>query len=161
MNRHADVQIKLAVTVLLMGAGVLRSAEHSSTNAPVSPPPLPSIRALKLEPDLLTLKDGRDERRVLVWGKTDSDKWIDLTSGAVFKPDSGEVEIDAQGYIRPKAKGEGQVLVTAAGQTARLPVTVEYAGMPPVRFVRDIEPLISKAGCNAGTCHGSAKGKNG
>ena len=33
--------------------------------------------------------------------------------------------------------------------------------MPPVRFVRDVEPLLSKVGCNAGTCHGSAKGKNG
>ena len=30
-----------------------------------------------------------------------------------------------------------------------------------MRFVRDIMPVMSKAGCNAGTCHGSAKGKNG
>jgi len=40
-------------------------------------------------------------------------------------------------------------------------VTIEDAAILPVRFVRDIEPLLSKAGCNAGTCHGSAKGKNG
>jgi len=40
-------------------------------------------------------------------------------------------------------------------------VWVEEAAMPPVRFVRDVEPLLSKVGCNAGTCHGSAKGKNG
>ena len=28
-------------------------------------------------------------------------------------------------------------------------------------FIRDVEPVLSRAGCNAGTCHGAAKGKNG
>ena len=27
--------------------------------------------------------------------------------------------------------------------------------------MRDIEPVLAAVGCNAGTCHGSAKGKNG
>src|SRR5262249_20932222 len=30
-----------------------------------------------------------------------------------------------------------------------------------VSFVRDVMPSMSKIGCNAGTCHGSAQGKNG
>src|SRR5207237_7262476 len=30
-----------------------------------------------------------------------------------------------------------------------------------VSFVRDVMPVISRMGCNAGTCHGSAQGKNG
>ena len=49
----------------------------------------------------------------------------------------------------------------AAGQKARLKVSVINADLPPVRFVRDVMPVMSKVGCNAGTCHGSAKGKNG
>ena len=40
-------------------------------------------------------------------------------------------------------------------------MTVEDATAPPVRFVREVMPVLSKAGCNQGTCHGSAKGKNG
>ena len=48
-----------------------------------------------------------------------------------------------------------------ANQEARLPVTVRTAEAPPVRFVRDIMPVMSKAGCNAGTVPWSAKGKNG
>ena len=31
----------------------------------------------------------------------------------------------------------------------------------PVNFVRDVAPVLSKAGCMSGTCHGAAKGKNG
>ncbi len=30
-----------------------------------------------------------------------------------------------------------------------------------VSFVRDVMPTLSKMGCNAGTCHGAQKGKNG
>src|SRR5215472_5950374 len=32
---------------------------------------------------------------------------------------------------------------------------------PPVRFRTDVMPILSKAGCNAGTCHGNFNGKNG
>ena len=28
-------------------------------------------------------------------------------------------------------------------------------------FIRDVSPVISKAGCNSGSCHGSQQGKNG
>src|SRR5262249_49771152 len=28
-------------------------------------------------------------------------------------------------------------------------------------FIRDVNPILSRLGCNAGTCHGSAQGKNG
>src|SRR5271169_4114702 len=31
----------------------------------------------------------------------------------------------------------------------------------PVTFLRDIAPILNKAGCTSGTCHGAAKGKNG
>jgi hypothetical protein len=39
-------------------------------------------------------------------------------------------------------------------------VTVDDHGL--VRsFVQDVQPALSKMGCNAGTCHGSKDGKNG
>src|SRR6266567_4825084 len=119
------------------------------------------IRRISLEPASLTLQDGRDARKVLVFGETDAKGRFDLTSLAVLKTDSPDIEIDSQGYIHARSKGPASVTVSAAGLLAKLPVTVQSAAVPEVRFVRDIEPLLSKAGCNAGTCHGSAKGKNG
>jgi hypothetical protein len=124
-------------------------------------PPIPAIRALKLEPASLRLKDGRDEQRVLVTGIVDDDKFIDLTASATFKTTSGHVEIDPQGYIRPKSKGQVEILVSAGGREAKLPVIVEDAAKSEVRFVREIQPILAKTGCNQGTCHGSANGKNG
>ena len=134
------------------------AAQNSTTNTPA--PPLPTIRALELRPAQLTLKDVRDERRVLVLGKTDGSNVVDLTAQALLKSESPAVEIDGA-YVRAKQKGPGTVFVSAAGKTVMLPVTVESADVPDVRFVRDIEPVLAKVGCNQGTCHGSAKGKNG
>ena len=132
-----------------------------SSEAAVPKPPLPVIRTLQLEPASLILEDGRDARRVLVWGETASGEKIDLTSEAILKSASPSVATTSDGYVQPKGKGEGEVTVSAAGLEARLPVKVLNAEMPPVRFVRDVLPLLSKSGCNAGPFHGSAKGKNG
>lgn len=151
--RHAKVWLWI-LTPILAGA----AAPSSSTN--VAAPPLPPIRSLELQPPRLTLRDVRDERRVLVLGKTDGNGVIDLTATAELKSESPLVEIDG-GYIRGKEKGATEIVIRAAGQTAKLPVTIETADKPEVRFVRDVEPVLSKLGCNQGTCHGSAKGKNG
>lgn len=34
-------------------------------------------------------------------------------------------------------------------------------GERPVTFERDVEPILTRAGCNAGACHGKARGQNG
>src|SRR5579863_3774410 len=36
-----------------------------------------------------------------------------------------------------------------------------HAEASKVSFVRDVMPILNKAGCTSGTCHGAAKGKNG
>ena len=41
-------------------------------------------------------------------------------------------------------------------------VSLAAAAAPAkVSFVKDVEPILNKVGCTQGTCHGSAKGKNG
>ena len=124
-------------------------------------PPLPQIRSLRLEPASLTLADGRDERRVIVWGISANGQKVDVTSDSVLKSESSTVDVDADKYIHGKSSGDGQVLVTMGGVKASLPVKVVSGEFPPIGFVHDVEPVFSKVGCNAGTCHGSAKGKNG
>jgi hypothetical protein len=38
---------------------------------------------------------------------------------------------------------------------------VSLAVAEPVTFLRDVAPILNKASCTSGTCHGAAKGKNG
>lgn len=49
------------------------------------------------------------------------------------------------------------------GDTAvRVAVTVrDAATLPPASFANEVIPVLTRAGCNAGACHGAAAGKNG
>jgi len=136
-------------------------AQAAETMAPPPAPPLPAIKAIIVEPASLTLQDARDERRVLIYGETKDGQRIDLTSSAELEVKGGTVVIGTDGYISPKAAGKAEITIKAAGKKAKLPVTVVSAEVPKVRYVRDVMPIVSRLGCNAGICHGAAQGKNG
>ena len=122
---------------------------------------VPTVQALKVHPESLTLEHARDGRRVLVSGKTKSGTWIDVTPWAALTPTSAGVKVHEDGYIFPMAVGTTKIAVTVKGASTELPVNVKSMAAPPVSFVRDVMPLLSHTGCNNGTCHGAAKGKNG
>lgn len=139
-------------------------AASASVRADQSTPekaPLPAAAKLVFEPAALTLEDGRDERRFIIWGVTKDGEKFDLSSEAKISEDSSAIEVTADGYVHATGAGEGKIHVTVGGVEGDLPVKVLDAATPPVRFVRDVIPMMSKVGCNAGSCHGSAKGKNG
>jgi hypothetical protein len=117
--------------------------------------------ALKVEPTTLTFGHAGDLRRVVVRGRTPNGEWIDATRTARFTPAAGTVRVEAEGGFAPVKAGTDRVTIAAGGQQAALPVTVASTRTPPVSFVRDVMPILSKAGCNAGTCHGAQKGKGG
>jgi len=149
---------------LLLSALTVRAATVATASSSTNAPPklsLPSFVSLKVEPARLTFLDGRDEHKVLVWGVTAAGDQYDLTAEASFQANSALVELDSQGFIHPKGAGSNEVVVSFGDLEAKLPVEINNAEIPPVNFVRDVEPVISKVGCNAGTCHGSLKGKNG
>jgi hypothetical protein len=120
-----------------------------------------TIVALKVQPASLTLDNKRDVWRVLVLGKRQDGAWVDLSRTATLKPAAAIVGIDKEGNVSPLKKGATKIVVSAGGKQVSLPVTVKSVDDPPVSYVRDVQPILSKSGCNAGTCHGAAKGRNG
>ena len=120
-----------------------------------------ALTELRVHPESLTLEHTRDGRTVLVSGKTKDGKWVDVTPWAVLTPASAGVKVHEDGYIFPMTVGTTQITVSVKGVTAEFPVNVKSMEAQPVSFVRDVMPILSHAGCNNGTCHGAAKGKNG
>src|ERR1051325_10361764 len=60
--------------------------------------------------------------------------------------------------------GNGQTKITVQNGACRTVAEVTGAGMDkPVegRFRNNVQPVLAKAGCNAGACHGAAAGQNG
>lgn len=143
-------RMALPATLLLLGLPAVSLAA----------PPV-KILELKVMPAALTMDNARDLRKLVVSGRTADGYWIDLTDRAVFQPAERIVQRDRNGFFRPVKPGKTTLSITAGGQQAAVPVTVKSVASPPISFVREVMPTLSKTGCNAGTCHGSVKGKNG
>ncbi|HEV3168367.1 MAG TPA: DUF1553 domain-containing protein, partial [Isosphaeraceae bacterium] len=146
-----------SLLALLLIAPVTRGDDKTAASRPAV-----SVQALQIVPEKLILDGPRDVRRVLVTGIKADGTRVDLTPVASYAAPAEGLKMDDTGYAHGLKDGSYTVHVTAGGQSADLPVTVQNQARPkPVSFVRDVMPVISRVGCNAGTCHGSAKGKKG
>jgi hypothetical protein len=68
----------------------------------------------------------------------------------------------AGNVLTPAADGACELKIEYAGKTLMVPVMVEDAAADrPISFKRDVMPIFMRAGCNAGSCHGAARGKDG
>jgi hypothetical protein len=64
--------------------------------------------------------------------------------------------------LAPRGDGSGKLTVAFESQTVDVPIHVtEVAVDPPISFKRDVMPVFMKSGCNYGSCHGAARGKDG
>jgi len=64
--------------------------------------------------------------------------------------------------LTPLADGATELKVEFGGQALNIPVKVKDAKADrPVSFKRDVMPIFMRAGCNQGSCHGAARGKDG
>jgi hypothetical protein len=100
--------------------------------------------------------------QLLLTGVLDDGQRIDVTRLARLDYPATLVKVSPTGQVRPLADGAGEIKATVDGITVVLPLKVSGQKAPhQVSFVREVMPTLSRLGCNAGTCHGSAKGKNG
>ncbi len=135
------------------------------TNPRNSEPPLPAedaIKNLSVEPTTITIDSPARYAQVVVMAELASGAKIDVTGRAAFKFSEPVATANSTGFVLPAKNGHATLTVSLGGKSANVDVQVAGLDKPPVPdFVRDIGPMIARAGCNAGTCHGAQAGKNG
>ena len=121
-----------------------------------------SLASLEVQPSEIRLSNRFAYVQLLITGKLTSGETIDVTRMVEPSLSADLVELSRSGLIRPKSDGTGTLNLTLAGKTATVPVTVQgVKESVHIDFAHDVAPVLSRLGCNAGTCHGSAQGKNG
>jgi hypothetical protein len=122
------------------------------------------VRAVELsvEPAQVTLTHGEDRQRLLVTGKLADGSVRDLTRKARFTSSNPAVaDVGPDGTIQPRGPGQAVIQIVAGEAKASAAVTIATSASRPVSFAHDIMPLLARAGCNSGACHGAASGKKG
>ena len=89
---------------------------------------------------------GSADGRIFAWDK--DGKALETTDAVAAKPTA-------------TARPEGAAAVTTESPAVAASAAINATTGAPVSFVRDVLPIIGKAGCNAGACHGKPDGQNG
>ncbi len=123
-------------------------------------PPGAKVTALAVQPASIAFNSPYSSTQLLVTATLESGEKLDVTRQVkLTAPDV--VKASATGSIRPIKGGTGSITISLGGQSAQVGVTVPAIMDKPISFVTDVQPVLSKLGCNAGTCHGAAQGKSG
>jgi WD40 repeat protein len=120
------------------------------------------LAALEVHPKEIKFGRRFEYAQIVVSAKLETGETFDVTRMVDTKITADVADVSTAGLVQPKVDGEAKIVVSLGGQTAS--ATVAVAGMKDeyvADFIRDVNPVISRVGCNQGTCHGGQKGKNG
>lgn len=120
------------------------------------------IYTLSVSPSKVQFKNAYESTQLVVQGWTASGQSVDLTRSVEWGGGNGVTAISKMGTMTPTADGVAEILIRFDKHETKLPVEVSgYGSALKPDFIQDVNPVISKMGCNAGTCHGAKDGKNG
>lgn len=147
---------RAGVALLVVGSLVVaaRAAPEEQGGAPLP---------LQLFPAEVRLDDAADAAQVLAQVALPDGTTRDATGEAAWAiADPAVAVVDSRGRLTPVADGTTTLVAALGGVRREVPVVVQGAGRPRApSFRRDVLPVLTRAGCNAGSCHGSARGKDG
>ncbi|NUQ64561.1 MAG: PQQ-binding-like beta-propeller repeat protein, partial [Pirellulales bacterium] len=145
------------------GAVAKFAAVQAETQAtPPTPAAGISISGLDVEPKSVRLSRPTDYVQLVLTATAPAGSQADVTRAAAWRVEGSVGQITAAGRFTPSANGAGKAIAELGGQRVEIPVEVTGLDQPYLPdFIRDVNPVLTRLGCNAGTCHGAANGKNG
>lgn len=120
------------------------------------------VTAIAVQPPQIALHGKYSYTQLLVTATLNTGDQVDVTRMASIAVNGDAVRVTEGGRVQVQADGAAQLAITFGDQTLAVPVEVAgYHSDAPMNFVKDVNPVISRLGCNQGTCHGAKDGKNG
>ena len=120
------------------------------------------ITQIRVYPTEVSLKTNRDRQAIIVQSVDATGITRDVTKDAKLSLDKPEPVVLKENTLYPQADGEAKLTVAYAGHQLVVPIQVTEAKADrPVSFRLDVMPVFMKGGCNTGSCHGAARGKDG
>ncbi len=124
--------------------------------------PLLAADSLQILPSAVTLA-GPEARHQLLAEASVSGHEEDWTRQAKWSSSNAAIAaVDQTGVVQPLADGVARITAENAGRSASAEITVTGHQVPFTwNFRNHVIPVLTKAGCNQGACHGALAGKNG
>jgi hypothetical protein len=120
---------------------------------------------LRVYPSEVSLAGPGRTQQLLVVEEENGRVVRDVTALAKFTHGKGKggpvIKVDATGLITAIDGGDFKITATVGGKSATVGGSVGKAKSDEVSFRNHVIPTLTRAGCNAGACHGALAGKGG
>lgn len=133
-------------------------AEGELSHEPIA---IDRIAAIHVEPANLDFAAWNDSAQIVVMAQLTTGELVDATSQANFQATGDAVWVSQRGWVQPIRAADLAIAVSVGPHQKSIPVHSTIPTQYEVDFVRDVNPALSRLGCNSGTCHGAQAGKNG
>ena len=160
---HGKTTILAAVLGTVL-SGAVFAQDPAAPPAPATPVPAPTanVESLRVFPDAVNLLTSKDRQLVVVQAVYTDGLTRDVSTQATFTFANPALVRKEGTALWAAADGATELKVEFGGKMLTVPVKVEQAAAPrPISFKLDIMPIFMKSGCNTGSCHGAARGKDG
>lgn len=122
----------------------------------------PAAGELEVIPGKFVLHGAAARQQLLVEAVRNNNCRGQITNGFTLESSDPAIVKIENGVALPVADGTVKILAKANGKTAIAEVSVEAMKQPfEWSFRNHVQPVLAKAGCSAGACHGAAAGQNG
>jgi hypothetical protein len=146
---------------LLSAVAVVLATTSAARAASESLPPGVSLARIEAKPARVSLATPFEYAQLVLTGVTPTGERLDVTRMVTLEAPPS-VKVGDTGVVRPVADGKGTLRAKLADKVLDIPVEVKgQKDKVAVSFVRDVMPVLARAGCNGGTCHGAESGKGG
>ena len=118
--------------------------------------------SVRVYPASVNLTNARDRQSLLVQAVYAEGVTRDVTDLAEFTLSDPTLARFDKNVLHGQADGTTTAQIRFSTLEATISVKITNASdEPPVSFKLDVMPVFMKAGCNTGSCHGAAQGKDG
>ncbi len=125
-------------------------------------PPDPQLESIEAFPKNVSLETAADFHRIIVIARFKDASTHDITAQSKLTLADHSLAHLSGTALTPKKDGATSLRIDYRGLSAEVPVTVKDAEKPrATSFQLDVMPVLTAAGCNTGSCHGSARGQDG
>lgn len=120
------------------------------------------LTSLEVFPPDINLETARDRQSFVVQAWFADGLSRDVTDEAKVSIANAALVRREANVLYPAADGSTEMIVDWGGKSVKLPVRVSLAKVDrPISFKLDVMPIFMRSGCNVGSCHGAARGKDG
>jgi len=120
------------------------------------------ITSVTVYPPDINLNTKSDLARFIVVATRSDGVTLDVTGQAAVKLVDGKLCQLNKNVLKPLADGQTTLEIEYQGFKSAATVAVKDAAAErPISYQLDVTPLFQRGGCNTGSCHGAARGKDG